>query len=109
MVGARYQFQDMKRGDLLRSQRKQYTRSGIPYFERLCSERRRVSVYKSVRLDHCVPARAVTESGVRESSRALDSSKEGCYQHSVESKVNKFAKHRCCWLGVVAVEDEGMW
>ena len=54
------------------------------------------------RSDLCVPAEVVTKS-VREASRALDSSKKGGYQQSVESKVNDFAEHCCCWLGVVAV------
>lgn len=47
-------------------------------------------------------ARPVAES-VREAGRALDSSKKGGYQQSVESKVNEFAKHRCYWFVVVAV------
>ena len=55
-----------------------------------------------VRLDHRVPARAVAES-VREASCTFDSSKDGGYQQGIESEVNEFAEHRCCWLGVVAV------
>ena len=68
-------------------------------FVRNGREFRTVRVFRS---DHRVPARAVAES-VREASRALDSSKKGGYQQSIEPKVNEFAKHRCCWLGVVAV------
>lgn len=55
------------------------------------------------RSDRRVPARDVAKSGVREASRALDSSKKGRYQQRIESEVNEFAKHRCCWLCVVAV------
>jgi len=57
---------------------------------------------QAFRSDHRVSARAVAES-VREASRALYSSKNGGYQQSVESKVNEFAEHCCCWLCVVAV------
>jgi len=57
---------------------------------------------KVFRSDHCVPARPAAES-IREASRALDSSKKGGYQQGIESEVNEFANHSCCWLSVVAV------
>lgn len=59
-------------------------------FVRNGGEFRSTRVFRS---DHRIPARAVAESGVREASRALDSSKEGGYQQSVESEVKEFANH----------------
>lgn len=47
--------------------------------------------------DHRIPARVVaeSESSVREASRALDSSKEGGYQRSLELKVIEMPLARC--------------
>ena len=59
-------------------------------------------LHEGFRSDHRVPTRMVAKS-VREARRAFDSGEKSGYQQSVESKVNEFTKHRCCWLGVVAV------
>ena len=45
---------------------------------------------------------------VRETSVALDSSEKGADKKSVESEVNEFPEHRCCWLSVVAVWGRGV-
>jgi len=62
---------------------------------------------QTFRSDHRVSARAVAES-VREASRALYSSKKGSYQRSVESKVNEFTKHCCCWLYCGSLRIKGV-
>jgi len=63
---------------------------------------------RAFRSDHRIPAWVAAGSGVRETSRALDSSMEGSYQQSVESKVNEFANRA---VGSVSwrFEDEDRW